>query len=136
MKHGILFLLLIIVGTACHQQGCDQQVKIDPVSYQAYQQDPFVLKSAQIIEHCLRVEVHYAGGCSSTSPQFQLIDAGHVNDINPAQRLVKLTFNDADNCPVMVRRHLCFDLRPLQIDQSESIVLELENNGRRLAYCY
>ena len=89
----------------------------------------------QIIDNCFVVNFS-AGGCDGSSWELKLIDANQIEQSAIPQRNIRLSFKNNENCEAYITKEISFDIEALQLNGSESILLNFLNNDSQLLYEY
>lgn len=114
---------------------CGLVAIIDKTKYDSLESGSFKLSNAEIIEDSLTVTVN-ASGCDGNSWKYCLVDSGAVAESSPEQRFLKFQLINKEICLAVVGKTISFDLKPLQINGSNEIVLNIEGLESSLLYRY
>ena len=136
---------LILVGcflTACNsdddssnQGQCDDNVTLSSNLYTNGQSDIFSINSVEIVGNCLVVN-YSASGCDGTTWSLDLVDSEAIMESAPPQRNLRLIFINNEACLAFLTAELSFDITDLQIENENSIVLNILNINESLSYDY
>ncbi|MDW7694353.1 hypothetical protein R9C00_06355 [Flammeovirgaceae bacterium SG7u.111] len=108
------------------------QVIVDPAKYSEASKDEFFYKHAEIKNDSLELVISYGGGCGEIKAY--MVTDGYLTKSMPPQLNLLLSFEDHDFCEAIVQDTLTFDLKPLQKEGHNSIVLHLEKYTKELVY--
>jgi hypothetical protein len=114
---------------------CDQTVVVDNGFYQSAESGDYNLINTEINDNCLTIQIS-ASGCDGTSWSMVLVDSGDVAESSPEQRFLKLVFTNNETCLAVFEQERTFDIRPLQIDGSNEIILNIEDFPEPITYTY
>ncbi|MEM6515983.1 MAG: hypothetical protein AAF688_07350 [Bacteroidota bacterium] len=135
-----LCYLALFTNTTCDEDdetatSCGPAAVIDPGFFESAVSSDFSTLSAEIMDNCLTVEIS-ASGCSGESWSLVLVDSGAVAESSPEQRLLKLVFGNEELCLAVIGQTRMFDLTNLQVENSNSIILNIEGIEEGLTYDY
>ncbi|MBC3757947.1 hypothetical protein H7U19_06000 [Hyunsoonleella sp. SJ7] len=114
---------------------CQDVVIIDSELYKNTSSDTYRLSSATIAGDCLIINFG-ASGCSGSSWEYKMVDSGAVAESLPEQRFLKFQLVNNEDCLAFFTREQSFDIRPLQIEGSNQIILNIEGFSESLTYNY
>lgn len=114
---------------------CDDIVIVDGRAFDNVESDDFQFTNVEIDGDCLVVSVA-ASGCSGENWSMTLIDSGAVAESSPEQRSLKFEFLNPELCLAVLGQEVSFNLKDLQIDGSNEIILNLEGWDNALTYSY
>ena len=113
---------------------CDQEIIVDNTSFENSPNDSFEFKNVEIINNCLSITIEYGGGCGTV--EVNLIDSEFIEESNPLQRRIRLSFKDEDSCKALISKKVSFSLEPIQIAGENIIILNLTNWEKQILYQY
>ena len=97
--------------------------------------DPFQIKDAQQIGDYIVMDVSYSGGCEEHI--FRLETRGEYSATYPPELEVTLKHNsNNDRCRGIIDKKLWFDLRPIQFDGTNRVLMIITNTETTLEYNY
>lgn len=114
---------------------CGTAVKIDQAAYKNSPSDKVNIQNASIVGDCLKITFS-AGGCNSDTWKPQLFDAGVIADSYPEQRYIRMTLVTGQFCKALFTKTVFFDLKPVRIDGSKKVALNLDGYGQAILYSY
>ena len=132
---------VLLMNTQCDEDdvnvelACDQIVVVDDGFYESATTDTFTPVNAIIDGVCLNIMVS-ASGCDGSTWSMVLVDSGGVAESLPEQRFLKLVFTNNETCLAVFNQDRTFDIRPLQIEGSNEIVLNIEGFPEPITYTY
>ncbi len=142
----ISFLIIVVCG--CLSTQCDDDVSDDPVVnlcdnfatinediYMDIETSNYILTAVTISDDCLSVTFG-SSGCSGNTWTYSLVDSGAVAESLPEQRFLKFNLDNQEDCAAAFERTFSFNLKPLQIEGSNEIILNLEGWGEPINYSY
>ncbi len=146
MKSTKLFLsffcfALLFLNTQCDdddevESNCaGQGVVVDSGFFESSESDGFELINAEITGNCLTVDIS-SSGCDGNTWSLVLVDSGIITESNPEQRFLKLVFSNEEDCLAVIGQTRVFDLSAIQIEGSNSINLNFEEQEESLIYDY
>ena len=92
------------------------------------------IRLANITQNNLNITIDYGGGCGEIF--YDLVTDNAYEESNPPRKILKLAFEDNDNCEALIELNLSFDLSPLKISDSNRIIIILEGWSSQLEYNY
>ena len=137
---GILLGLLSISSfTSCSDDSdssqCNQSIKISASGYDNGPDDHVQITNAEIMDNCLKITFG-ASGCSGDNWIVELYDASVVLESFPVQRNIRLSLDNKEDCLAFFTREISFDLTPIEIEEYETIILNLKDFDRSIRYEY
>lgn len=114
---------------------CEFSTVVNESEYANLVSDEFTFVEANIDLDCLFIKIS-ASGCDGNSWQFNLVDSGAVAESSPEQRFLKFALENNELCLAVFERTVSFDLKPLQIENSNEIILNIEGLESSLNYKY
>ena len=114
---------------------CDDVVIVDDIAYGNVESDAFMFGDVQISGDCLSISIG-ASGCDGDTWGYALIDSGAVAESLPEQRFLKFEFKNNEDCTAAIGRTVSFSLEPLQINGSDTVILNLDNWQTPITYSY
>lgn len=114
---------------------CDQITVVSNAQFDNLVSDNFTFGNVEITKDCLTIEIS-SSGCSGDSWEFNLIDSGVVAESSPEQRYLKLKLINNEACLAVFERTISFDLTPLQVNDSNLIILHVDGVEISLEYSY
>lgn len=152
MKDPFLFLLLFLVlSVSCsstkeanegeeEKEGAEEQEAAPKVRILDDEElpegsDPFSYKELEMDGDILRLIVSYSGGCEEH--RFELFSKGHYSKSAPPSVDLHL-FHDAngDACRSVIEDTLRFDVSLLKHEDSDKLLLDLNEYDRSVEYAY
>lgn len=116
-------------------QNCDYTVVVDADAYDNTTSDDFILDSVYIKDMCLHITLS-SSGCDGHSWRPTLIDADAVMESYPVQRNLRFVLENNELCEAFISKTYSFDLKPIQINNYESIILNIATYKQQLTYNY
>lgn len=144
LKRTIFYLVFIFcfLNTTCDDDdmivdaiGCDYEVLVNKTEYDNLDSDNFNFIEAEIVGDCLILKIG-ASGCSSDSWEFKLVDSEAIAESLPEQRYLKFQLINKELCLAVFERTISFDLRALQITESNELILNIDGLDDALSYKY
>tara|TARA_B100000809_G_C15073310_1_gene506898 strand:+ start:472 stop:912 length:441 start_codon:yes stop_codon:yes gene_type:complete len=132
---------LLLMNTQCDEDDqnnlapCDQSVVVDSGFYDSAASNIYELNSAEVIDNCLIVNIS-ASGCDGDSWSMVVVDSGNIAESSPEQRYLRFVLTNDEVCLAYVSQERSFDLRPIQVDGSNEIILNIEDFSESLTYTY
>jgi len=114
---------------------CDETTIINQDLYDILNSANFTFVDAEITDDCLNVTIG-ASGCDGNTWGFSLVDSGAITESSPEQRYLKFQLVNDEACLAFFERTVSFDLRSLQINGSNEIILHIEGLESSLNYKY
>ncbi|MDG5492759.1 hypothetical protein [Psychroserpens sp. SPM9] len=114
---------------------CDQIVVVDNGFYESAETDTYTPVNAIMDGGCLTVLIS-ASGCDGSTWSMVLVDSGAVAESSPEQRFLKLAFTNNEACLAVFSQERTFDVRPLQVEGSNEIILNIEGFPEPVTYSY
>ena len=111
-----------------------ESVAINKASFTGAHVDDFEFVDIVVNGDCMEITIRYGGGCGTT--QHNLIDSEAIIDSYPPQRNIKLAFKDNDPCEAMVSKILYYDIRPIRVDGTSTIHLNVMDWSEPVRYEY
>ncbi len=100
-------------------------ITVDENRYATIQKDDYTITSATLLGSCLKMVVTHGGGCGDRT--FELITNGAIFESLPPLMKVKLGFINDDPCEALLTSELQFDIAPMITQQTEKVVIQLED---------
>lgn len=113
---------------------CDQLAKSDNGLYENGPADQHFINEAAIEGDCLYLTFQYGGGCESID--YQLLSNDNILYAQPPQRSIRLALDEDDPCEALPQVEASFNLEPLQLENTDTLILKLEGWEEDLAYVY
>ena len=143
MKSNLPIILTIWLGISllpsCSDEDtktlCDQIVVVDSDLHMNGPSDPVQIMDARIDGDCLVINFG-ASGCSGENWDITLFDASAVAESFPVQRFIRLSLDNREDCLAFFSRERSFDLKPIQLSEYDTIILNLEDYDQQLRYEY
>ncbi|WP_196890063.1 hypothetical protein [Aureivirga sp. CE67] len=110
------------------------EIRIDNNIFTSGPKDPFTIDNAYINNDILTITIDYGGGCGTVS--YDLVTSDSYLTTDPLQKNIRLAFDDNDNCEALKELLLNFDLSKIQDENSDKIIINLENWDEPLEYNY
>lgn len=114
---------------------CDQDVMVDEDLYNNLDSNNFLFNNIEIIDDCLTIEFA-ASGCDGNTWEFGLVDSAAIAESLPEQRYLKFQLINEELCLAVFTKSVSFNLRPLQIEGSNEIILNIEGFEEGITYSY
>ncbi|MFD1615234.1 hypothetical protein [Gelatiniphilus marinus] len=114
---------------------CDLPVVIDKEKYDNLVSDNFTFISAEIIGDCISIAIA-ASGCDGDSWEYQLVDSGAIAETSIPQRDLKFQLINNEICEAYIVKTISFNLKPLQVDGDQEIILNIEGLESPFNYKY
>ena len=136
---GIVVIGLLIFSCSdtdvIDQDNCDAQVIISSEDYTNASNTGLTINSLEIEDDCLKVN-YSASGCDGDSWELELIDSEAVLESFPVQRNLNFSFTNNEACLAFFTKEKTFDISNLQVQDSNSIRLNIENFNNSILYEY
>ena len=131
---------LLLMNTQCDEddfvpEPCDQVTIIDNGFFQSAESNLYTLNTVELDGDCLSIDIS-ASGCDGNSWSMVLVDSGDVSESLPEQRSLKFIFSNTETCLAVFSQVRSFDLRPLQVEGSNEVILNIENFPEPITYSY
>ncbi len=107
---------------------CEQKVVINLDEYQKIKTPDDKIGRIEIIGNCLHIMFHDSG-CDGNSWKAKLVDSGTVGKSSPAQRFLRLSFENPEICTAFVGKEFSFDIEPLQVAGGNKLTLNIGNKS-------
>ena len=114
---------------------CDFQSEINSDDYAIANAEEITINEITIDNDCLKINF-WAGGCNGDSWEMRLIDSGAILESLPVQRNLRIDFVSEELCEKAILREYTFDISNLQIENNESLMLNIINNNSSILYEY
>ncbi|MEW4925309.1 hypothetical protein [Algibacter sp. 2305UL17-15] len=114
---------------------CDEVTVVNKDIYDNLVSDDFQFVEVAITDDCLNIKIS-ASGCDGATWGFELVDSGAVAESSPEQRYLKFQLVNEELCDAVIQKTISFDLRPLQIQGSTKIILNIEGLQESVTYSY
>lgn len=131
---GILFMLGCKKAEP-NTSECDRSAISGAIAYQSALTDPLTVNNLTINGNCLTINFS-SSGCNGDSWQVHLVDAGSVFESNPPQRNLKFSLKNEEMCEAYITKEISFDISSLQVEGSESVLLNIINTSDEILYSY
>lgn len=139
----LIVVTLCFLSTQCDEDEivddfdnlCDAIVVVDKDLYDGIVSDDFQVTNAEIIGDCLNIQVS-ASGCSGDTWEYKLVDSGAVAESLPEQRFLKFQLINREDCLAFVGQDVSFNIEALQVEGSNTIILNIEGVDEALTYSY
>lgn len=115
--------------------GCEKSIEIDADDYASAISAPYYTDTIYIEGNCLHFVIG-ASGCDARSWSARLIDADILLESYPVQRQLRFALENNEACDAFITQTYSFDLSPIQSDNYESIILNIEGLEQSLHYHY
>lgn len=142
MRHLFIVIPLFVLLTACDKNSddkktltCGNLVEINANKYQSDSSSSFHIDTAFINQNCLTITIG-ASGCSGSSWQTALYDAGVVMESYPIQRNIRFVLKNEELCLAYFTKTYTFDLQPTLQGTENKISFNLEGWNNALLYEY
>ncbi|MCD2260228.1 hypothetical protein [Psychroserpens luteolus] len=131
---------LLLMNTQCDEddfvpEPCDQVAVIDNGFYQSAESNVYTLTGVEVNGDCLTISLS-ASGCDGSTWSMVLVDSGDVSESLPEQRSLKFVFSNTETCLAVFGQERSFDLRPLQVEGSNEVILNIEDFPEPITYAY
>ncbi len=113
---------------------CDQLAKSDNDLYANGPDDQHFINNAVIEDDCLYLTFQYSGGCESID--YELLSNDNILYSAPPKRGIRLALDEDDPCEALPEVEASFNLEPLRLPDTDTVVLELEGWEENLIYVY
>lgn len=138
----VILIMMCFMNTQCEDENddffigeCDFTTIIDKSEYDNLETANFTFENVEIIGDCLTIKFG-ASGCDGNTWAYNLIDSGAIAESSPEQRYLKFQLINKEICLAFFRKTISFDLKPLQINGSNEIILNIEGLESPLHYKY
>lgn len=118
-----------------NSNGCDLETIVSAEEYANAPSDQLSVNSLEINGNCLKINFS-ASGCDGNSWEVKLIDSEQILESSPAQRILRLSLNNNEDCTAVLSKTLTFDISELQINNSNSVYLNIKNSDDKILYEY
>lgn len=116
-------------------QACDENVVVDAVLFTNAPNEQLTINSIQITGDCLQINFS-ASGCDGDRWEFSLIDSEDIQEGSPVSRTLRLSFKNNEACLAFLTKEVSFDIRSLQIQGSNQVLLKIANDDSQILYEY
>lgn len=146
MKTRLLLLLCTIAVSvwSCEEEDticscldpspCDELAVSDNDRYANGPSDQHFISNAVIEGDCLYLAFQYSGGCESI--EYHLLSNDNIQYSLPPKRSIRLALDEDDPCEALPEVESSFNLETLQLENTDTILLELEGWEEDLLYVY
>lgn len=117
------------------QDNCDAQVVISSEDYTDASSTGLTINSIEIEDDCLKVN-YSASGCDGSSWELELIDSEAILESFPVQRNLNFSFTNNEVCEAFLTKEKTFDISNLQVEDNNSIRLNITNSSESILYEY
>jgi len=139
----LLFSFLLFTAGACHKcddckprTECDQITIVDAGLFDTAPDDGLAIQGVELQGDCLAITFS-SSGCDGSRWVTKLIDSEAVLESFPVQRVLRLSLQNDEECDAVITRTLSFDLRPVQLEAYDRIILNIDGyEGERILYTY
>lgn len=147
MKKIVLFasMLLAMTTTMCKKDNNDTITssyndEVIVVSSKEYQHSPesaLNIRSVEITGDSLTIKF-YANGCDGESWEELLLSTNRIVQVSDtvAERSLRLSLDNTEECEAYITKTLSYDIKPLQVDSFNTILLRIRNYERIVTYKY
>jgi hypothetical protein len=141
--HGLFFISMLSLFSfiSCTDKdnpdplNCDRVIEIDADMFENAPDNNHTINTVAFEDNCLCIEFS-ASGCSGDSWEIQLIDADVILESFPVQRNIRISLKNEEVCEAWITRKLCFDISPLQLENYDRILLNLDGYPEQIEYNY
>ncbi|WP_445712256.1 hypothetical protein [Flavobacterium sp.] len=140
MKNKTLFMFLLLFGIlACNDDddstgSCNMTTVISSQQYANEPSGELTINHLEINGDCLKINFS-SNGCNGDTWVVKLIDSEEILESNPAQRELRLSLKNDEDCGVSITKELTFDISNLQLEGNQ-VVLNILNPNHRILYEY
>lgn len=113
---------------------CDFVTIVSAEQYKNAPAAPLKINRVEITENCLKIYFS-AGGCNGDTWKLKLIDSEDILESHPAQRTLRLSLKNEEDCFAMITKELTFDISNLQVDGNR-VQLNITNYESSILYEY
>jgi len=92
------------------------------------------ITSATITDNNLNLTIDYGGGCGDV--YYDLVAETTYLETNPIQKNIRLAFYEEDFCEAIVELELSFNLTPIQLSSTDTILINLDGWEGQIEYNY
>ncbi len=107
---------------------CEQKVVINLDEYQEIKTPDDKIGKIEIIGNCLHIMLQDSG-CDGNSWKAKLVDSGTVGKSSPAQRFLRLSFENNEDCLAFIGKEFSFDIESLQVAGGNKLTLNVGNKS-------
>lgn len=113
---------------------CTNYLEINEEEFNRESGDAINIIDARILEDCIYIATEPLRACALD--EVILFDSGAILESAPPQRNIRIKNQDLIGCPDLLLEAFAYDLRPLQIDGWDEIILNLDGWDTPLIYKY
>ena len=137
MKSIFYFLLIVLFGSCTDESpsNCDQHVKVSDSEYDKGPDDFLQFVSVTLSGECLIIE-YSASGCNGQNWEEMLLASSAVAESFPVQRYIRLSLDNPEDCLAVFTKTVSFDLGNIQLDEYDTIILNLQDYDQQIRYEY
>lgn len=114
---------------------CEKTTIVDANYYNNLSITNYPINNVEVVGNCLVIEFS-SSGCDGESWEYNLIDSGSVAESSPEQRFLKFELINNEACLAVFNKTVSFDLIPLRVQGSNSIILNIEGYNLDVQYNY
>ena len=137
----IASVFIFAVGTGCSDSDepgnslCDELTIVSQSEFDNAPNDFVTIVSTQLIGDCLTIE-YASSGCDGESWVVLLIDSGQVAESFPVQKTLRLSLDNKEVCDANIGQTKTFDLTPIQVNNENQILINLNGFDSKILYEY
>ena len=142
MKKILILTIIGITILSCsdnddngNSNNCDFETIVSAEQYENAPSDQLSVNSLEINGNCLKINFS-ASGCDGNSWIVKLIDSEQIMESNPIQRNLRLSLDNNEDCTAVPSKTLTFDISELQIQDDNSVYLNITNSDDQILYEY
>lgn len=137
-------LVVLLMNTTCNEDDCcypnpvfcEQSVVVDDDLFETTESSGFNIIGAVIEDDCLLIEFS-ASGCDTSTWLVAVYGSTNYDLSSPViSRFVKFNLNNNEACAAVFTSVESFNLESLQVEESNSIIINLEGWEEELLYQY
>jgi|SRR5690554_1600768 len=135
------FFLLFLLCISCnnkddnHPQKCAIDVIENSSQFFNAPDDEHEISNAVLQDGCLVLDFR-AGGCDGDTWEIKIIDSGEVSPGNPPERTIRLSLKNDEDCEAYITKSVSIDISQLEIENSNSLLLNILGWDSPLEYNY
>lgn len=141
MKSKITFLIFIAVFIiSCNNDNISYSlenfdvIRVEDDLFTNAPNDNFEIVNASINGNKLNITIEYAGGCGNI--YYDLVTGSDYLETIPLQKNIRLAFDDKDNCEASIELELSFDLKQIQVPNTNRVIINLDKWVDQIEYNY
>ena len=124
-----------IINDTVITSNCDQVVVVSSEQYANAPAHQLTINHLEITDKCLIINF-ISGGSNGDTWELKLIDAQEILESMPPQRNLRLSLKNEELGKALITKEISFDINELQINDGNSILLNITNSNDQILYEY